>query len=77
MDDHEQARADAADDESVVRADKPKVCANCGQQIDTSDWHPLVTRTEADGTFRVFAFCDATCRDTWATTATTPRDGET
>lgn len=66
MEDNEQADdGNAAADESIVRADQPKTCANCGKQIDTSEWHPLVTRTDDDGTFRVYAFCSEKCRDEW------------
>lgn len=46
------------------RADEPKTCENCGVRIDTSQWHPVVAE-EVDGTFRVYAFCDASCRDEW------------
>lgn len=67
MEDNEQtATDDEIDTESSVRADEPKTCAHCGTQIDTTEWHPLVTRTDDDGTFRVRAFCDDGCRDEWA-----------
>lgn len=63
--DQETAPDDASDD-SAVRADEPKICANCGKQIDTMEWHPVVTRTDDDdGRFRVYAFCDEDCRDKW------------
>lgn len=66
MEENEQENAtDAGADESSVRADEPKICANCGTQIDTKEWHPLVTRTDADGRFRVYAFCDEDCQDEW------------
>lgn len=66
MEDNEQASTDdVIDTESTVRADEPKSCAYCGSQIDTSEWHPLVTRADDDETFRVFAFCDEGCREEW------------
>lgn len=66
MGDSEQENAvDAAHDDSSVRADEPKTCANCGAEIDTTEWHPLVTRTDGDGTFHVYAFCDESCRNEW------------
>lgn len=67
--------ADATQDGSSTRADEPKICANCGDRIDTKEWHPVVTRTDEDGTFRVYAFCDEDCRDEWkdADSNRTPR----
>ena len=69
MRDDEQGDAkhatDAARGEASARADEPKVCGNCGAGIETKEWHPLVTRTDDDGRFRVYAFCDGTCRDEW------------
>lgn len=66
MADDEQGNHDiAADNDVSVRADEPKTCANCGEQIDTTEWHPLVTRTDTDGNFQVFAFCNEDCRDEW------------
>lgn len=55
----------AVDDESFVRADEPKRCASCGKEIDIKEWHPLVTRTNNDGSFQVYAFCDGNCREKW------------
>lgn len=66
MDDNEQAATDeGGHTESSGRADEPKSCANCGTQIDTAEWHPIVTRTDDDGSFHVYAFCDEDCRDEW------------
>lgn len=78
MEDNEQeATEDVIDAEPSVRADEPKSCANCGTQIDTTEWHPLVTRTDDDGSFRVFAFCDGDCRDEWADDETDVSGGAT
>lgn len=66
MQDNEQENTiNAVQDGSSGRADEPKICANCGSEIDTKEWHPLVTRTDDDGNFRVYAFCDEDCRDEW------------
>lgn len=65
QDDELESTTDAVRDGSSARADEPKTCANCGSQIDTKEWHPLVTRTDDDGTFRVYAFCDVDCRGEW------------
>lgn len=56
---------DAVTDGSSGRADEPKICTNCGSSIDTKEWHPLETRTDDDGNFEVYAFCDDECRDEW------------
>lgn len=61
--------ADAAYD--PTRADQPKICANCRKEIDTKEWHPVTTRTDANGTFSVHAFCDEDCRAEWVNTDTT------
>lgn len=42
----------------------PELCAHCGDAIDTSEWHPVVARSEPDG-FRIYPFCDEACRDEW------------
>lgn len=65
MGDNQQEETEAAGDESPVRADEPKTCANCGRQIDTTEWHPLATRMD-DGNFQVYAFCSDDCRAEWA-----------
>lgn len=57
---------EGVDGESSGRADQPKMCVNCGKQIETTEWHPLVTRTDDDGNFHVYAFCDEACREEWA-----------
>lgn len=49
----------------TARADEPKVCANCGDRIETTEWHPVETRVE-DGDFRMYAFCSVDCREAWA-----------
>lgn len=64
IEDNEQ-KNETVDNESSTRADEPKICANCGTQIDTKEWHPLITQTDDDGRFRVYAFCDEDCRDEW------------
>lgn len=50
------ARPNGGDDE--------RACAHCGELIDTSEWHPVVGRNDGDE-FRIYAFCDDTCRDAW------------
>jgi len=42
----------------------PELCAHCGDAIDTSEWHPVVARSEPDE-FRIYPFCDERCRDEW------------
>lgn len=67
MEDENQTKdADAEGEESAVRADEPKICANCGAEIEATEWHPLVTQTDDEGNFRVYAFCDEGCRKAWA-----------
>lgn len=63
MTDDDTARANS---EGFVRADQSATCARCGAHIDTSEWHPLMTETNNDGSFRVYAFCSEECRDEWA-----------
>lgn len=64
MEDEEQSNGtDAVGEESAVRADEPKTCANCGADVDTKKWHPLATRTDADGNLHVYAFCSEECRN--------------
>ena len=77
MEDNQQKwEAEAAGDESPVRADEPKTCANCGKRIDTSEWHPLATRVDDDGNFTVYAFCSDRCRDELASNDADNTGGE-
>ena len=41
-----------------------ELCAYCAESIDTSEWHPVVARTE-NGEFELYPFCDEDCRDDW------------
>lgn len=69
MEDEKQTNdTDAVDEASTVRADEPKICAICEMEINTREWHPLVTRTDDDGRFHVYAFCSEECRDEWPDT---------
>jgi len=63
-------------DESGTRANEPKTCACCGTPIDMTEWHPLVTRTNDDGSFQVFAFCSRDCKTTWLNVETSEDPGE-
>lgn len=56
----------SADTYTPDRANRPKTCANCGATIDTKEWHPLMTETDGDDTFRLYAFCDRDCQEEWA-----------
>jgi endogenous inhibitor of DNA gyrase (YacG/DUF329 family) len=40
-------------------------CSQCGQPIDTSDWYPVTTRRNEDGTRRFFSFCSQACQSAW------------
>lgn len=59
-----QARVDQMrddrDDDSVG-----KRCAHCRDPIETSEWYPIVTRTDDHGELRMIAFCSEACRDAW------------
>lgn len=39
-------------------------CTNCGDEIDTAQWYPVVTRT-VDEEVRLYSFCDDDCRNNW------------
>ena len=60
MSDH---RIDGAADRE--RRSTVELCATCGDAIDTSEWHPVATVTDADGDVRIYPFCDEACRDAW------------
>lgn len=51
---------------SVVSAKRTKseTCSNCGRTVETGEWHPVVANDDGDR-FRIHAFCDERCRDTW------------
>lgn len=54
-------------EEERTRADAgaARRCSTCGARIDATEWHPLTTRVDDDGAFRVHAFCGADCRAAW------------
>lgn len=37
-------------------------CANCGDPVTSSEWHPAAAPEGVPG---VYAFCDAACRAAW------------
>lgn len=39
-------------------------CSNCGDHIDTKQWHPVTSREE-DGTVVVYTFCSDSCQAAW------------
>lgn len=53
---------------AVSESELPEVCANCCDPLPLEGWHPLKATTDADGTFRVYAFCDADCQEEWEET---------
>lgn len=50
-------------DEGTAPDDDPLVCVACGATIDRAEWHPVRTRTDADGEFHIDAFCSKACRE--------------
>lgn len=40
-------------------------CVNCGDRIETGEWHPVET-TRDDGEFVLLPFCTVACRDAWS-----------
>jgi hypothetical protein len=38
-------------------------CTECGGPIETSDWHPVTTGVDEDGSVDIYAFCSWRCRD--------------
>jgi len=58
-DGRENAPRPSAESESA-----PDLCSHCGDAIDTSEWHPVVARSEPEE-FRIYPFCDEECRDAW------------
>ena len=57
-------RSDGAAEREGNWSAAPELCAACGDAIDTSEWHPVVARNDG-GAFRVYPFCDETCRANW------------
>jgi len=57
-------RRDGAAEPPAESAGATERCAHCGDAIDTSEWHPVAARSESDE-FRIYPFCDETCRDDW------------
>lgn len=53
------------DHSSPAQPEIPLTCAECGERVDPTEWHPVTTTTDDDGTFRLRAFCSQACRDAW------------
>ncbi|PSP57462.1 hypothetical protein BRC82_00490 [Halobacteriales archaeon QS_1_67_19] len=47
------------------RADRPRLCSQCGDRIDLTRWHPLASCTDEDGRIQVYAFCSDACHEQW------------
>lgn len=45
-------------------------CANCGDPVDVTEWHPLDAVVDESGSTTLYVFCSLDCRREW-------RDGET
>ncbi len=58
---------DATDRSDPAQPPHPLACAECGDRIDRTEWHPVLSTTDDDGTFRVHAFCSQECRNAWRT----------
>lgn len=48
-----------------VEPEAPLTCTECGDPVDRTEWHPVATTTDDDGTLGVRAFCSGACRDAW------------
>ncbi len=46
--------------EATARADR---CSECGGPIETTDWHPVTTRVDEEGSVDLYVFCSWRCRD--------------
>lgn len=42
-----------------------KTCAQCGEPIETSDWYPITSDRDDDGTLKLYPFCTEDCQATW------------
>lgn len=40
-------------------------CEHCGAAIDTSDWYPVTSERDADGSVRLYDFCSEACQAAW------------
>lgn len=49
----------------VTREDAAEVCTNCGDEIDSTEWHPVRATHDEDGEFRIYAFCSEECLEEW------------
>lgn len=48
----------------VIHDGEDETCANCGDAINCSEWHP-VRASNDDGEFRIYAFCSEECLEKW------------
>ena len=45
--------------------DAAEVCAYCGDEIDSSEWHPVRATHDEGGEFRIYALCSEECLEEW------------
>lgn len=43
----------------------PKTCEYCGATLELTEWCPVVSTTDAEGTLQFHTFCDEDCMDAW------------
>lgn len=51
---------------NAVRTRQFVVCDQCGMPFERDVSYPVTTREDADGSLRVFSFCDEACQDAWS-----------
>jgi endogenous inhibitor of DNA gyrase (YacG/DUF329 family) len=42
-----------------------ETCAECGDRVPASEWHPVATHRDDDGEMEIYAFCSESCRTSW------------
>lgn len=38
------------------------VCEQCGERIETSEWYPITSDRDDDGSLRLYPFCSEACQ---------------
>ena len=59
-DDPEQNASASSDDYGPA-----KTCDNCERPIETSDWYPVTSERDGEGSLRLYHFCSEECHDAW------------
>lgn len=57
---------DTSDSPSIGGSDAANTyCEECGELIETSEWYPITSDRDDDGSLQLYPFCTEDCQSAW------------